>query len=285
VLTKKVPGGRFSVWANEHLRKGQLIDVLTPDGRFHTRLDPQHAKHYVAFAAGSGITPVISLASTTLRREPHSRFTLVFGNRRQSTILFQEALEDLKDRYLTRFALYHVFSREQQEVALFNGRLNQAKVREFLETLIPPASIDEAFVCGPGGMIDEVSRALGSAGVPPERVHIERFGVPDADASHRTEEGDAPHAIVAVISDGIRREVELRDSDPSILDAALAAGVDLPFACKGGVCCTCRAKVLEGRVRMDKNYGLERRELDAGFVLTCQSHPLTERVTLSYDAR
>jgi ring-1,2-phenylacetyl-CoA epoxidase subunit PaaE len=285
VLIKKVPGGRFSVWANEHLRAGDALDVLTPDGRFFTRLDPAQARHYVAFAAGSGITPVISLIATTLAREPRSRFTLVYGNRRQATVLLQEQLEDIKDRYLTRFALYHVFSREQQDVPLFNGRLDRARVQAFTRQLIPAQSIDEAFVCGPGGMIDEVSAALVECGVPAEHVHVERFGVPDADASHRAEAGDAPQAVVTVIADGIRREVELRKSDPSILDAALAAGVDLPYACKGGVCCTCRAKVLDGRVRMDKNYGLERREVDAGFVLTCQSHPLTERVTISYDAR
>jgi ring-1,2-phenylacetyl-CoA epoxidase subunit PaaE len=285
LLIKKVPGGTFSLWANQTLRSGNLIDVLTPDGRFHTRLDPANAKHYAAFAAGSGITAILSLISTTLRREPHSRFTLVYGNRRQASVLFAEELEDLKDRYLTRFALYHVFSREQQEVPLFNGRLDRAKVVAFSQSLVPAPMLDEAFVCGPGGMIDEVSQALIECGVPPEHVHIERFGVPNADTSHHTEAQDAPEAIVTIISDGIRREVELRNSDPSILDAALAAGVDLPFACKGGVCCTCRAKVLEGRVRMDKNYGLERRELDAGYVLTCQSHPLTERVTISYDAR
>jgi ring-1,2-phenylacetyl-CoA epoxidase subunit PaaE len=285
VLVKKVTGGRFSSFVHSRLRAGDAIEVLTPDGRFHTPLDAAQAKHYAAFAAGSGITPILSLASTTLRREPLSRFTLVYGNRRQASILFQEELEDLKDRYLTRFVLYHVFSREQQDVPLFNGRLDRAKIHAFAESLLPVSTIDEAFVCGPGGMIDDVSAALLECALPAERIHIERFGVPDADASHRVEAEDAPHAIVTVISDGIQREVEFRESDPSILDAALGAGIDLPFACKGGVCCTCRAKVLEGRVRMDKNYGLERRELDAGFVLTCQSHPLTERVTISYDAR
>jgi ring-1,2-phenylacetyl-CoA epoxidase subunit PaaE len=285
ILIKKVPGGQFSTYANSRLHAGDRIDVLTPDGRFHTPLDAAQAKHYVAFAAGSGITPILSLISTTLRREPRSRFTLLYGNRRQSTVLFQEELEDLKDRYLTRFALYHVFSREQQEVPLFNGRLDGAKVHAFARTLVPAETIDDAFVCGPGAMIDEVSTALLECGVAAQHIHVERFGVPDADTSHHVEAGDAAHAIVTVISDGAQREVEFRDSDPSILDAALAAGVDLPFACKGGVCTTCRAKVLEGRVRMDKNYGLERREVDAGFVLTCQSHPLTDRVTISYDAR
>src|SRR5262249_22672677 len=158
----------------------------------------------------------------------------------------------------------------------FNGRLDGDKIHAFADTLLPPASIDEAFVCGPGGMIDEVSAALQACGVAPERIHIERFGVPEADSAHRVEAEDAAHAVVTLISDGVQREVEFRATHPSILDAALASGIDLPFACKGGVCCTCRAKVLEGRVRMDKNYGLERRELESGYVLTCQSHPLTE---------
>src|SRR3954467_9679432 len=213
VLIKKVPGGRFSVWAHARLRSGEEIEVLTPDGRFHTPLDPSHAKHYAAFAAGSGITPILSLASTTLRREPRSRFTLVYGNRRQSSILFQEELEDLKDRYLTRFALYHVFSREQQDVPLFNGRLDHVKVRAFADSLVPAATIDEAFVCGPGGMIDEVSNALLECGVHSDRIHVERFGVPDADASHHVQADDAPKAIVTVISDGIQREIEFRNTD------------------------------------------------------------------------
>lgn len=285
VAIKRVPTGAFSTWANSNLRPGDALDVLTPEGRFYTPLAADHRKHYAAFVAGSGITPVLSLIKTALAREPASRFTLVYGNRRQASVLFHEALEDLKDRYLSRFALYHVFSREQQDVGLFNGRLDGAKVRAFVDTLLPIETIDEAFICGPGGMIDEVEAALRACGLAPDHIHTERFGLLQEGAAHHVEPGDAPHARIELIVDGVRRAVDFRNGHASILDAALAAGVDLPYSCKGGMCCTCRAKLLEGRVRMDKNYSLEKRDLDAGFVLICQSHPLTERVVVSYDER
>ena len=285
IAIKKVPDGLFSSYANAQIRAGDAIDVLTPEGRFQTLLDPHNSKHYAAFAAGSGITPVLSLIKTTLRREPRSRFTLAYGNRRLASTMFQETLEDLKDRYLGRFTLYNLFSREEQEVELFNGRLDGAKVKAFADTLLPVETIDEAFVCGPGAMLDEIQAALRELGMPAERIHLERFGVPSAGPAHHSEPGDAPHARVTVVLDGVRREVEFRRDDSSILEAALRAGLDLPYSCRGGMCCTCRARVLDGKVRMDKNYSLERRDLDAGFVLTCQSHPLTERVIISYDAR
>jgi ring-1,2-phenylacetyl-CoA epoxidase subunit PaaE len=285
VAIKHVPGGLFSGFANRELHAGDVIDVLTPEGRFHTPLDPNHAKHYAAFAAGSGITPVLSLIKTTLAREPRSRFTLLYGNRRQSSVMFHEALEDLKDRYLRRFVLYQVFSREHQEVALFNGRLDRAKIQAFTEGLLPVETIDEAFICGPAAMIDEVEAALHERGLPAARIHVERFGVPGTLAPHHVEEGDAAHATVEVVIDGVRRDVEFFKQDPSVLDAALRAGIELPYSCKGGMCCTCRAKVLSGKVRMDKNYSLEQRDLQAGFVLTCQAHPLTDRVVVSFDER
>ncbi len=285
VAIKKIAGGRFSAWANDAVKAGDTFEVMTPQGRFHTPLDAGHAKHYVAFSAGSGITPVLSLIKTTLKAEPASRFTLVYGNRRQSSAMFAEALEDLKNRYLSRFTLYNLFSREEQEVALFNGRLDGDKVRQFLDTLIPPDTIDEAFICGPGEMIDGVEAALRGAGMAADHVHFERFGVPDAAPVHHAEADDAPQATIAIVADGLRREMEFRANDPSILDVALRAGMDLPYSCKGGVCCTCRAKVLEGKVRMDKNYTLEQADVDAGYVLTCQAHPMTERVVISFDER
>lgn len=285
VAIKKIGGGVFSSWANESLKAGDAIEVMTPEGRFHTELDPANARHYVAFAAGSGITPVMSLIKTTLKTEPNSRFTLIYGNRRQNSVIFSEALEDLKDRYMTRFTLYHVFSREEQEVPLFNGRLDRARVGAFVDTLVPADTIDAAFICGPGAMIDEVEAGLLASGVAAERIHLERFGVPDSGPAHHVEAGDAPQARVTVIVDGLRREMDFRAEDPSILDVALAAGLDLPFSCKGGVCCTCRARVLEGKVRMDKNFSLEQPDVDDGFVLTCQAHPLTERVVISFDDR
>ncbi|PTD96225.1 1,2-phenylacetyl-CoA epoxidase subunit PaaE [Pseudothauera lacus] len=285
VAIKKVAGGRFSTWANGGIKVGDVLEVMTPEGRFHTPLDPAQARHYVAFAAGSGITPILSLIKTTLAAEPQSRFTLVYGNRRQASVMFAEALEDLKNRYLARFTLYNLFSREEQEVPLFNGRLDAAKVAAFMDTLLPADTIDEAFICGPGAMIDEVEAALLGAGLSAEHIHLERFGVPDAAPAHHVEAGDAPQATIVVVADGLRREMEFHASDPSILDVALRAGMDLPYSCKGGVCCTCRAKVVEGKVRMDKNYTLEQPDVDAGYVLTCQAHPLTERVVISFDER
>lgn len=285
VAIKKIPGGRFSGWANDAIEVGQVLDVMTPEGRFHTPLDAANEKHYVAFAAGSGITPILSLIKTTLRAEPKSRFTLVYGNRRQASVMFGEALEDIKNRYLSRFVMYNLFSREEQEVPLFNGRLDRDRVASFLETLIPADDIDAAFVCGPGAMIDEVEAGLLAGGVPSENIHLERFGVPDSGPAHHVEPGDAPQAQITIIVDGLRREMEFRSEDPSILDVALRAGMDLPFSCKGGVCSTCRAKVLEGQVRMDKNFTLEQPDIDAGYVLTCQAHPLTERVVISFDDR
>jgi ring-1,2-phenylacetyl-CoA epoxidase subunit PaaE len=285
VAVKKVPGGRFSVWVNEALKPGDAIDVMTPEGRFFTPLGAEHAKHYVAFVAGSGITPVLSLIRTTLAREPQSRFTLVYGNRRQASVMFHEALEDLKDRYLTRFRLYNVFSREPQDVELFNGRIDAAKARAFLETLIPADTIDEAFVCGPASMIDDLEDALIAAGVAREHVHVERFGVPGETVASPVDDTGAAQSRIGIVLDGVRREVEFRPGQHSILEAGRAAGIDLPFSCKGGMCSTCRGKLIEGQVRMAKNYALEPHEVAAGYVLTCQSFPLTERVVISYDER
>jgi len=285
VAVKKVAGGRFSAWANEALKPGDTIDVMTPEGRFFTPLDPSHDKRYVAFVAGSGITPVLSLIRTTLAREPRSRFTLIYGNRRQTSVMFHEALEDLKDRYLTRFALFNVFSREEQDIELFNGRLDGAKVKAFLASLVPPGSIDEAFVCGPASMIDDVEQALIEAGVARAHVHVERFGVPGTAATVEIDDADAAQARIGIVIDGVRREIEFHRGQHSILDAGRAAGLDLPYSCKGGMCSTCRGKLLEGQVKMAKNYALEPHEVEAGFVLTCQSYPLTERVLISYDER
>jgi ring-1,2-phenylacetyl-CoA epoxidase subunit PaaE len=285
VAVKKVAGGRFSVWANESLKPGDAIDVMTPEGRFFTPLAPEHDKHYVAFVAGSGITPVLSLIRTTLAREPKSRFTLVYGNRRQASAMFHEALEDLKDRYLARFALYNVFSREEQDIDLFNGRLDGSKTQAFLSTLIPADTIDEAFVCGPSTMIEVVEQALLEAGVPRAHVHVERFGVPGAAASAPIDDAGAAQARIGIVIDGVRREIDFQPGQHSILDAGRAAGLDLPYSCKGGMCSTCRGKLLEGQVKMAKNYALEPYEVAAGFVLTCQSYPLSERVLISYDER
>ena len=289
IAVKEVPEGLFSAWANRALAAGGTLEVMPPEGRFFVPLDAGHAKHYVAFAAGSGITPVLSLARTTLAKEPGSRFTLVYGNRTLGSVIFNEALEDLKDRYLARFALYHVFSREAQAIELFNGRVDGAKVGRFLDTLIPPGSIGEAFVCGPASMGDEVKAVLEARGVPSAHIHLERFGAPPGGPVAKTRSASgtpaARPANVTVIADGVRYDLDLPQDGQSILDAALKAGADLPYACKAGVCCTCRAKLVEGEVRMDANYTLEAAEIAAGFRLTCQSHPVSPRVVLDFDQR
>ena len=286
IAIKKVAGGRFSTWAVERLQPGTTIDVMTPEGRFHTPLDRGNQKHYVAFAAGSGITPILSIAKTILASEPRSSFMLVYGNRRQSGVMFHETLEDLKDRYLARFVLYNVFSREAQEVDLFNGRIDGAKVRAFLDTLIPVATIDEVFVCGPASMIDDVEQALLASGVPAAHVHVERFGTPaTATGAPAPAAEDAAAASLAITIDGVQREVDFLRAHGSILEAGLAAGLDLPYSCKGGMCCTCRARLVEGEVKMHKNFALEHADVEAGYVLACQSYPLTGRVVLSFDDR
>lgn len=286
VAIKRVAGGRFSNWANEHLRAGLDIDVMTPDGRFFTALAPAQAKHYVGFAGGSGITPMLSLIRTILAVEPGSEFTLVYGNRTVTSIMFVEALEELKNRHMNRLRLVHVLSDEGQEIDLFSGLLDDDRCAELLRTLVPAASIDEAFVCGPAPMMDAVERSLRAAGVARANIHIERFGTPAAPAAPPAPvSDDTPRADVILIVDGKERRLRVPMQGPAILDAGLRAGVNLPFACKGGVCCTCRARVLEGEVRMERNFSLEEQEVARGFVLTCQAHPVSTRVVISYDER
>ena len=291
---KPVADGRFSTWAAQTLRAGDTLDAMPPDGRFTPRV--AGARHRVGFAAGSGITPLLSIIATTLAEEPKSRFTLVYGNQRVGTIMFNEALQDLKDRYPARLALVHVLSRQPQETPLFNGRIDQAKVAQLLRTLLPVASIDEVFLCGPEGMIDASRRALLDAGLAADRVHAERFHA-DAprppSATTSIAEGTLPERTPATFSSQTRLEVVLDGKTHSlamgpqdrVLDVALQAGLDLPYSCRGGVCCTCRARVLEGRVEMEKNFTLEPWEIDKGFVLTCQSRPLSAKLVVSYDER
>jgi ring-1,2-phenylacetyl-CoA epoxidase subunit PaaE len=284
---KRVRGGRFSNFAFDTLKPGHSVDVMTPDGRFFTHLNAEHGKQYVAFAGGSGITPVLDIVKTTLELEPRSTFTLIYGNRSVDAIMFAETLEDLKNRYMNRLVLYHVLSDDLQEVELFNGVLDREKCAAFLETLVPADTIDEAFICGPAPMMDAAEAALAAAGVAPEKVHVERFGspLPQAGAPAVEITADTPAAELEIVLDGKRRKMRLPFEGPSLLDVGLHAGLALPYACKGGVCCTCRAKVVEGEVKMDKNYTLEPQEIADGFVLTCQCHPVSERVVVSYDER
>jgi len=280
-----LPGGAFSGWAQESLRPGQTLQVLPPQGRFNVPLDPSAQRHVLFIAAGSGITPMLSLMKTMLAREPHTRCTLLYGNRRLATTMFREELEDLKNRYLTRLSLHHVFSREAQDAALFNGRLDATRIGQFLRTLVPADGVDEVFVCGPAGMIDEAATALAGAGIAAAHIHIERFGNVNAAAAHHVEAGDADRAQVTLIIDGLEREVEFSLGDPSILDAARRTGLEVPYSCQAGVCSTCKGKLLEGQVRMDRNFALTPAEVDAGFVLCCQSHPLSAKVVITLDER
>ena len=289
VGVRKVPGGVFSTWINEHLKPGDTLHVMTPEGRFFVPLAPAEARHYLGIAGGSGITPILSIMKTVLAAEPRSRFTLIYANRRQRSTMFMEEIEDLKNRYLTRLVLHLVFSQEQMDAPLNSGRLDRAKLAEFVGPLIDPASIDHAFVCGPHGFNDEAEAALRDAGLPSEHIHIERFGIPlpagSAPPKQEVREGDAAQARITIVRDGLSRDIDYRSEHGNILDAAADAGLEVPFSCKSGVCCTCRAKLLDGEVRMERNFALEKHEVAAGFVLTCQSHPLTERVTLSFDER
>ena len=280
-----LPGGAFSGWAAQALQVGQTLEVLPPQGRFFVPLDASAHRHVLFIAAGSGITPMLSLIKTMLTREPNTRCTLVYGNRRLASTMFREELDDLKNRFLARFSLHYVFSRESQDVSLFNGRLDAHRIETILLTLVPAATLDEAFVCGPAGMIDDAVSALQAAGMDSQHVHVERFGDAHAATTHHVEARDTDHAQVTLVIDGLSREVEFRLSDPSILDAARRSGLDVPYACKAGVCSTCKGKLLEGEVRMDRNFALTPAEVAQGFVLCCQSHPLSNKVVITLDQR
>lgn len=287
---RKVRGGLFSNWIAEQLHAGDTIEIMPPQGRFYVPVDPAASRRYLALAGGSGITPVLSIMKTVLAREPLSRFTLVYGNRGLKSTMFKEELEDLKNRFMSRLDIHHVFSEDQTATPLHHGLLDQDRTARFLATLVRPETLDHVFVCGPHQMNDAAEAALLAAGVPAERIHIERFnlpqGRPEAGAAmHEAEARDAAQSRVTIVRDGQRREVEVRKGDPSVLDVAIAAGMDLPFSCTSGVCGTCRARVLCGEVRMDRNFALEKADIEAGFILCCQAHPLTEQVEISFDDR
>ncbi len=284
---KRVRGGRFSSFAFDTLKTDQMIEVMTPDGRFFTHLNAKHHKQYVAFAGGSGITPVLAIIKTTLELEPRSTFTLIYGNRSINTIMFAEELEDLKNQFMTRFVLHHVLSDDIQDIELFNGVLDQAKCTAFLTALISSDEIDEAFICGPTPMMESAEIALQTAGVPQKKIHVERFGtpLPQTGAPVVDIDNTTLAADLEIMLDGQKRTLRLPYEGISLLDAGLRAGLALPYACKGGVCCTCRAKIISGEVRMVKNYTLSADEIDAGFVLTCQCHPISNKIVVSFDER
>ncbi|CAN5305264.1 hypothetical protein BH18ACT9_BH18ACT9_14300 [soil metagenome] len=289
VAVKRLPGGAFSEHALAVLRPGDVVDVMTPTGRFFTALDPGNLKHYVCIAAGSGITPILSIVATTLETELESRVTLVYANRTHATVMFLDEVQDLKDRYPERLQLLHVLSQEPQEVELLSGRLDRERMSRLLETLVPADDADEWFLCGPFAMVSDLRALLVESGVAKRSIHAEVFHVEPAAPVRRTPTvvdgaGPARGAEVTITLDGRRSTFRLAEDGPAVLDAALAVRADAPFACKGGVCGTCRAKVVEGTVVMDTNWALEPEELEKGYVLTCQSHPTSKVLVLDYDA-
>jgi ring-1,2-phenylacetyl-CoA epoxidase subunit PaaE len=288
---RPVQGGIFSNWAATQLKVGDVLRVMPADGRFIVHRP--RAIHRVGFAAGSGITPILSILSSTLEEQTESKFTLVYGNRRMDSVMFNEALQDLKDRYPNRLTLIHVLSRQAQEVPLLEGRIDEAKVKEIVSSLLPAASMDEVFICGPEAMIETTEKALLEAGVPARNIRTERFTSPTlealpADARKQVVLGHAPESkgdvSLTVVLDGKKHQMQMSATD-KILDVALAAGLDLPYSCKGGVCCTCRAKVMQGSVVMEKNFTLEKWEAEQGFVLSCQAKPTSKEVVMSFDER
>ncbi len=287
---RPVEGGVFSNWVTSAIQPGDVISVVPPDGRFTVR--KPRAIHRVGFAAGSGITPILSIAATTLEEQPESKFTLVYGNRRMSSVMFNEALQDLKDRYPDRLTLIHVLSRQAQEVPLLQGRIDSDKVRDLIAALLPARSMDEVFICGPEAMIEATEAALLAADVPAHRIHTERFTTGAAMAAKVQADTDAAtqraplHQTVklTIILDGKQHEVQIGPND-LVLDAALSAGLDLPYSCKAGVCCTCRAKVLQGQATMDKNFTLEASDMAQGFVLSCQARACTPELVVTFDER
>jgi len=285
IAVKKVDGGAFSSWAADELKSGDELDVMTPTGRFGVAHAPDQARLHVGFAAGSGITPILSIVKGVLAREKQSRFFLFYGNRTTESMLFLEELEELKDRFMQRLSLFHVISGEEQDIPILHGRLDGDKVRVLLRSLVPAASVDHVFVCGPTGMSEDIEATCRAIGIADEKIHVERFvsefgGKPRPKTA--VEPGAPPKAVASLIIDGKRREVPVAEGE-AILDAALRAGMDLPFACKGGMCSTCRAKLVEGEAQMEVNYSLEPWELKAGFILTCQARPCTDRVVVDYD--
>lgn len=279
------PGGAFSEYAASQLSVGDTLDAMPPAGQFHVNLDKGNAKDYLGFAAGSGITPILSMIKSVLETEPQSRFVLFYGNRQQATTMFIEDLYALKNRYPERLQLHFVFSREDQEFPIAAGRLDAGKVRELWAHFCNGLEPAEAFVCGPDTMIKAVTETLVELGIPADHVHSERFGVPrkGGKAAAKAAQKAADQATVTIIMDGHKKTFEMRRDDDNIVDAAADNGIDLPYSCKGGVCATCRCHIREGEVTMAANYGLEPWEVESGYVLACQSRPVSDSVLLDYD--
>lgn len=289
VAIKRQEGGVFSSFANDQLKSGDVLEVMPPVGKFYTELNASNNKNYVAFAAGSGITPVISIIKTALRTEPNSRFTLVYGNKNKNSIIFKEELAGLKDKFIDRFRIIHILSRELTDAPINSGRIDMEKLHD-LTRVIDYNTIDDFFICGPEAMIFCVKAFLENRKVVSNKIHFELFTTPGEvkAATHKVQETvkeQGPRSKISVKLDGIMFDFDLALDGEPILDAALKQGADLPFSCKGGVCCTCKAKLIEGEVNMEVHWGLEEEEIRQGYILTCQSHPKTQRVVVDYDIK
>ncbi len=288
VAVKKLNGGLFSTFANDVLKTGDTLEVLPPTGKFNAKLHPEKKAAFLAIAAGSGITPVLSIIKHSLNTQPQSSFTLIYGNRDRHSIIFFEELEGLKNKYMERFNFINILSREKTDTDIFFGRITNQKL-DLLSKLVPYSSFDEIYLCGPEEMVFSSSNYFKQLGIKEENIHFELFTSPGQNkavsSTNLTEENTGPASEVTIKLDGRSIDFRLGYNSSSLLDAALQQGADLPYACKGGVCATCRAKLVEGKVNMDINYALEKEEIEQGFILTCQSHPRSEKLVVDFDIK
>jgi len=285
IAIKQVPNGKFSTFANKELKPGASLDIMTPTGNFILQPNKTNSKSYVLFAAGSGITPVLSILKTVLKSEPNSNVTLFFGNKGFASIIFREEIEGLKNQYMDRLRIVHILSREGLENSMQHGRIDNAKVEKLYDAFLAGTSIDAVYICGPESMILGVKESMVAKGVDEAKIYYELFTTPSTQKTdiQNSEAIEKIESNVTVIMDGDSVDLHLKSTGKSVLEAAHDAGADLPYACKGGVCCTCKARIIEGSVIMDVNYSLTQEEINKGFILTCQSHPTSDKLIVSFD--
>ena len=285
VAVKKIEDGRFSTFVNDVLKVGDTLEVMSPNGRFFTEVNPEKKKRYVAFAAGSGITPINSIIKTHLNQEPDSTFSLFYLNQSVQTMILREEIEGLKNQFLGRYELYHFLTKEMRDAPLFNGRFTEEKLQTISEKIIDFKSVDEFFICGPTEMIFMIRDFLYAQGVEESKVHFELFGTPTKTVKKKVlDVNNKDVSDVSIITNGIRVSFKMTQNGENILDAAMRNNADLPFACKGGVCCTCKAKLIEGVAPMNVNYALEKDEVEQGYILTCQAIPKSSKIVVDFDS-
>lgn len=290
IAVKQIEGGKFSTFVNQELQAGDIIEVMPPQGFFFTELKPENKKRYVIFAIGSGITPIMSIIKTTLSTEPESEVILFYGNRDRKSVIFKNSLQNLKNTYMHRLSVHHIFTREQSDSELLSGRMDKDKIKQLLEVFAPISTVDEVFICGVHEVIFNTRETLEELGFDSKNVHFELFTSPDGDLGEKSTKQTkksldiaADESLVTTIIDGAEHTFTLSYQGKSILDTARENGADLPYSCKSGVCSTCKAKLVEGKVDMDANYALGEDEVEAGWILTCQSHPVTDKVKVDFD--